>query len=171
MSITPIQGSKNLARPSSPPTRAITPRGLGAVPDRIAPSKEEPSSLFKMFLFDPVVAAIRWILRGIFFAIDAIRKWAIGENPLAPPPSERNDFMKQLRSTPTPEEFLLQFERVFSREEKSRVYRIVGESFPDRISWKELLWKRTDKENIELGRKMIQKEPILLREVIDLNQF
>ena len=143
------------------------PRGVGAVRDHLAPSQMEegPPSLFKMFLFEPIVQVIKWLLRGIFIVVDFLRKAAFAETaPIAAPAADRNAFLKQLQAAPSPQQILLQFEKIFSIDEQNQIYQMIGEVHPEKFSWKEILWKRGESQNIDLGRRLVRQNPFLLRD-------
>jgi|GEM_PF-5026605 len=166
MSIQPIRNSnkipvvRELAKPRSP-------QGVAAVPDRIAPAvpQEGPPSLYKMYLFQPIIEAVKFVLRGIFRFIDFLRRASFDEQT-AEPKLDREELLRRFRSMPQPEEFLARFEEAYTAEDQSRVYRAIGEAYEGRISWKELVWARTDAQNIELGKSLAQSNPFLLRDYL-----
>ena len=143
------------------------PQGLAEMPDRLddrrAAIEENPPSLFKKFLFEPIFYAIKFILRGIFTFIDFLRDSAFEEKPKAPL-LDRESFLASLRAAPRPEKLLLQFVQVYSPEEQNRVYFAIGQSHNSKTSWKEVIWDRSPHENVELGRHLVRQNPFLLRD-------
>src|SRR5579862_4256520 len=100
MTIPPIQSQPH---PASPAMRAVRPRsqGLAQVPDRLedrgARTHDNPPSLFKKFLFEPIFEVIRFVLRGIFTFFDFLRESAFEEKP-AELMLNRETFLNSLRS-------------------------------------------------------------------------
>lgn len=168
MSVSPVQGRPNLkaqsiAKPSSP-------KGLAAVPDRLETSpvgnQEGPPSLFKKFLFDPIIQSIKWLLRGLFHFVDWLRSVAFEAEPTEISSDKTRDqtFLSHLRTAPRAQELLVQFERHFTLNERNEIYRSIGEGYAGRISWKERIWKRSAQENINLGRRIVSSNPERIRD-------
>ena len=166
MSIQPIRSSskipviRDVAKPRSP-------QGIAAAPDRISPAipQEGPPSLFKMYLFQPIIEAVRFFLRGIFRFIDFLRRASFDEQP-PQPQIGREELIRRFRSMPKPEEILVLFKEAYSTDDQTRVYQAIGEAYEGRITWKEMFWARNDAQNVELGRSLAQSNPFLLRDYL-----
>lgn len=141
--------------------------GVSAFPDRLERSEyqEGPPSLFKQFLFDPIVQIMCWFLRGIFIVVDFLRSFAFGDLQ-SDPSMDRRTFLNQLRSAPSPEQLLHRFDQVFTADEKNRIYQAIGEACEEKISFREMIWERTAKENLELGHRLVRQNPFLLRDYL-----
>ena len=168
MTIPPIQSQPHLA---SPATGAFRPRpqGLAQMPDRLedrsAHAHDNPPSLFKKFLFEPIFEVIRFVLRGLFTFFDFLRESAFEEKH-AGPVLDRETFLNSLRSAPRPENILIQFAQVYSLDEQNQIYCSIGEAHEGKVSWKEMVWERSFEDNIELGRRFVRQNPFLLRDYL-----
>jgi hypothetical protein len=171
MAISPIQ--KKPIPTSSPSLKALAkprPQGLAQIPDRLEDRRppayqENPPSLFKKFLFEPIFYVAKLILRGIFTFFDFLRKTAFEETE-TPAPLGKDLFLERLRSAPPPEKLLLQFNQLYSRDEQNRVYWAIGEAHQAKDSWKEFIWDRSTEGNIALGRRLVRENPFLLRDYL-----
>jgi len=168
MSVSPVQGRPNLQAQSI--AKLPSPKGLAAVPDRLESppvrKQEAPPSLFKKFLFDPAIQSIKWLLRGLFPFVDWLRSVAFEEDPIETPSGKTGErtFLSHLRAAPRAQELLSQFERHFNLNERNEIYRSIGEEYAGRISWKERIWKRSARENIDLGRRLVLSNPERIRD-------
>ena len=169
MSVPSIRPSNNQsAAAQSAPSKARSPQGLAETPDRLEKtpnvSQDNPPSLFKQFLFEPIIQVFKFILRGIFTFIDFLRNAAFEEKKTAEPPLNRETFLNRLQAAPPADKLLIQFRQVYSIQEQTNVYRSIGESHKTRVSWKEAIWERSASENIALGRRLVKENPFLLRD-------
>lgn len=171
MAISPIQ-KKPISTSLQSPKAAAKPRpqGLAQIPDRLEERRplsyqENPPSLFKKFLFEPIFYVGKLILRGVFTFFDFLRKIAFDEIE-TPAPLDKDLFLERLRSAPPPDKLLLQFNQLYSRDEQNRVYWAIGEAHEAKDSWKEFIWDRSPEGNIALGRRLVRENPFLLRDYL-----
>lgn len=171
MNISPIQGPPHLSLSAK---NRVQPRaqGLAQVPDRLEDREDRrnythdnPPSLFKEFFFKPIFEAIKFVLRGIFTFFDFLRESAFEEKPTIPA-LNREVFLNSLRSVPNQETILVQFAQVYSVDEQNQVYCAIGEAYEGKVSWKEMIWTRSQEDNIELGSHLVRQNPFLLRDYL-----
>lgn len=136
---------------------------------------DEPPSLFKKFLFDPLIEVLRVSLWMVFSIFDLLRQFAYSKEIIQKPnvlPGVHQDqkgqkasqFLGRLRSAPRSEQILIEFENLFSSQEKDEIYRLIGEVYQNRVGWKEMIWSRTPQQNIALGRRLVHQNPLLISE-------
>jgi hypothetical protein len=168
MSVNPIQSSNRTSTGSSQGAiKTRTPQGLAQTPDRIEKSSSQdsnnPPSLFKMFLFEPIIQIVKFLLRGLFTFLDFLRSSAFEEKK--PEKALTRDlFLDRLQTAPPKEKLLIQFTQVYSIPEQNQVYQAIGEAHKGKVSWKETFWERTPEQNIALGRRLVKENPFLLRD-------
>jgi hypothetical protein len=133
----------------------------------MAPIQENPPSLFKKFLFEPIIQVVKWALRQIFTFFDFLRR-ASFDQMILEPSLERYNFNERLRAAPSSDQILRQFTQLYSLEEQNRMYLAIGQSHPGRVSWKEMIFERTASENIDLGRRLVRQNPLLLRDFFEV---
>jgi len=147
---------------------------LAQTPDRLEPERPvvhgQPPSLIKKYLFEPLWEAVKFFLRGLFSFVDFLRSVAFGGEKKGAP-LDKESFLEQLRSAPRPADLLRRFEQLYSTEERSQIYKSIGEAHSGKISWKEMIWARTPQENIRLGRRLVAENPFLLRDFLLLKDL
>lgn len=168
MNISPIQSQPQMPSTAKGAMRP-RPQGLAQMPDRLEDrrpySHDNPPSLFKKFLFEPIFEVVKFVLRGIFTFFDFLRESAFEEKPTVPA-LNREVFLNSLRSAPSQETILIQFAEVYSIDEQTQVYRSIGEAHEEKVSWKEMIWDRSLEDNIELGARLVRQNPFLLRDYL-----
>jgi hypothetical protein len=160
MNISPLQNQpQSISAPRIVLSKAK--QGLAGMPDRLETKKVEPPSIFRA-LIRPFFDILKIIGRSVFAFFDFLREICKDEPEKTFSDLSKDRFIERL----CPETTLAEFEKMYSREEQSKVYHAIGQSHKKRLSWKELIWPRSLQDNLILGRSLAMRNPSLLRKYL-----